>query len=100
MKTSEYRQTIREYLDHGLTIKQIAFVLDTTIDEIKEVMERNGWLYSKPPGSMPDGYFIDRLSKDYSVQDIANELDCTRAAVYRLLQRRGISRDMYKPDKK
>lgn len=93
-----YKQTIKEYLDHGLTIKQIAFVLDKPVDFVKEVMERSGWLYSKPPGSMPDNYFLNRLNKGYTVKDIAEELGCTRAAVYRLLERRGISKDMYKKD--
>ena len=95
-ENKDMKQLIREYLDQGMTIKQIAFVMTTPRFVIKEIMERNGWLYSKPPGSMPDGYFIKRLEQGKSVADISEELGCTKAAVYRLLTRRGISKDMYK----
>lgn len=92
----DIKQIIKRARQQKLSAKQIAYILDLDLDTVQQIVERNGWSTIYRPGCMPDSYFIEKLSNQVPVADIANELECTRASIYRLLERRGISFDAYR----
>lgn len=81
----------------GVAPRDIAYILEIDYDFVQEILQVNGLWYNKNPGRMPNSYYTERISEGYSVMDMAKELNCTRAAIYSNLHRRGISMDAYRP---
>ena len=76
----------------GCSISMIQYILGISPFEIKRIISNN----KQRPDTLPNGYYITRLANGKTVKDIANELHCTRATIYRLLERRGISLYAYR----
>jgi len=92
----DIRTVVQRARQLNLSASAIAFILDMPQDVIQNILERNGWATTRRPGCLPDSYFITQLSQGKSIAEIANEVGCTRASIYRLLKRRGISPDAYR----
>ena len=92
----DIKNVIQRARQLNLSARQIAFILELPQETVQNILERNGWATSIRPGCMPDSYFISQLSSNKSIAEIANDLGCTRASIYRLLKRRGISPDAYR----
>lgn len=97
MDTIDVKDLIKRARHIGLNASQIAYVIQIDTDTVQAIIDKNGWYSNKRPGCMPDSYFIDRISQGYSIQDMAIELQCSRDSVYKLLRKRNISVDAYRP---
>lgn len=90
------KDKIKWMRDLGLSVPVISYIIAYDVDTIKTIMVKQGWWAKHTPNAKPDAYYIKKLMQGYTVKEIANELNCTKATIYRLLERRGISLDTYR----
>ena len=87
-------EQIKRALELHLPHQQIAHIFGITDEELSIIIRNNLHTYgfNVRPSSIPNSYYIEKLREDLSVEDIADELGCSRSGLYKLLKRRGINR--------
>lgn len=88
---------IQRMCEVACTPKQIAHVVGVSKWDVTKYITKNNLSTAglPNPSQYPDSYFIDRLKKNYTVSEIAEEIGASTAAVYRQLSIRGISKYTY-----
>lgn len=102
----DVKTIIQRATELQLTPEQIAYIIQLDVETIKKIITTNGWCVTHHsnnkqlnhsglsvgnPNAMPDSYFIHQLRNNRPIKEIADELQCTRMAIYKLLKRRGLS---------
>lgn len=90
------KDKIKYLRDLNLSVPVISYIIAYDEETIRTILIKQGMWGKHHPNSKPDIYYIKKLMQGYTVKEIANELNCTKATIYRLLERRGISLDTYR----
>ena len=94
----ELKELIKRCDQAGCTRKQICIIANITPEELEVIIVNNikTLSYKKiSVSSLPNSYFISRFRRGMKIKEIADELGCNLAGLYRVLNQRGISEYNY-----
>lgn len=82
----------------GCTRKQMLTIAGCTAEELELIIVNNikSTTYKRSsPSAMPNSFYINRFRQGKTIKEIAEELDCNLAGLYKVLKQRGISQYNY-----
>lgn len=91
----ELHKLIARALEVRTPKKNIAYILDISLENLNKIIRDQAiptghTKQSNGPATYPTAYYIDRLRQQHTVKEIADDIGCSRQAVYKLLQDRNI----------
>ena len=90
------KDLVKRMLEKNLSDATIAYILEIDESDVSRIINNN---YKRPtnavlrqrPSVYPNSFFITRFKQGRSVKEVAEELNCNLAGLYRLLHKRGIN---------